>query len=81
VIKNVMGVLPQALEITFEVQRKMSNKKITRKKKKPFQLIVFFFFPLFGPLLLLNLVTFLFISNDLKCYRSVLKVLQIILEL
>jgi hypothetical protein len=44
VIKNVMGVLPQALEITFEVQRKMSNKKITRKKKKAFQLIVFFFF-------------------------------------
>jgi len=34
VIKNVMGVLPQALEITFEVQRKMSNKKITRKTKK-----------------------------------------------
>jgi hypothetical protein len=28
-----MGVLPQALEIIFEVQRKGSNEKITRKKK------------------------------------------------
>jgi hydrogenase maturation factor len=33
---KVMGALPQALEITLEVQRKMSNKEITRKKK-PFQ--------------------------------------------
>jgi hypothetical protein len=62
VIKNVMGVLPQALEITFEVQRKMSNKKITRQKKA-FELIKLFFFPLFGPLLLLNLVTFLFLIH------------------
>jgi hypothetical protein len=28
-----MKVLPQALEIIFEVQRKKSNEKITRKKK------------------------------------------------
>jgi hypothetical protein len=27
-----MGVLPQALEIIFEVQRKKSNEKIVRKK-------------------------------------------------
>jgi len=33
-----MGTLPQALQIIFEVQRKRSNKKITRKKKV-FQLI------------------------------------------
>jgi hypothetical protein len=32
VISNVMGALPQALEIIFEVQRKRSNEKITRKK-------------------------------------------------
>jgi hypothetical protein len=28
-----MGVLPQALEIIFEVQRKRINDKITREKK------------------------------------------------
>jgi hypothetical protein len=32
VIQNVMGVLPQALEIIFEVQRKRSNEKISRRK-------------------------------------------------
>jgi hypothetical protein len=32
-IENVMGVLPQALKIIFEVQRKKSNEKIRRKKK------------------------------------------------
>jgi hypothetical protein len=31
-----MGVLPQALEIAFEMQRKKSNEKITKKKKKSF---------------------------------------------
>jgi hypothetical protein len=34
VILNVMGVQPQTLEIIFEVQRKMSDEKITQKKKK-----------------------------------------------
>jgi hypothetical protein len=29
-----MGVLPEALEIIFEVQRKMINEKITRTKKE-----------------------------------------------
>jgi hypothetical protein len=30
-----MGTLPQALEIIFEVQRKMINEKITRKLRCP----------------------------------------------
>jgi hypothetical protein len=40
-----MTALPRALEIIFEVQRKKSNEKITRKKKT-FQLAKhkFFFF-------------------------------------
>lgn len=29
---NVMGALPQALELIFEVQRKRSNEKLTRRK-------------------------------------------------
>jgi hypothetical protein len=33
-ILNVMGTLPQALEIIFEVQRKRYNKKIRRKEIK-----------------------------------------------
>jgi hypothetical protein len=49
-----MRVLPQALEIIFEVQRKRCNEKITRKKKA-FQLTKFVFFsplwisPIFKP--------------------------------
>jgi hypothetical protein len=48
-----MGMIPQALEIIFEVQRKRNNERIARKKKA-FQLTkcVFFFFLLFEPLLL-----------------------------
>jgi hypothetical protein len=40
-----MGVLTQVLDIIFEVQRKMSNENITRKKKA-FQVTkcVFFLF-------------------------------------
>jgi hypothetical protein len=38
-----MEVLPQALEIIFKVQRKWSNEKITRKKKKLFNLQNVFF--------------------------------------
>ncbi len=30
--KNVMGALLQVLEISFEVQRKMNNEKIKRRK-------------------------------------------------
>jgi hypothetical protein len=39
-----MGVLPQALEIIFEVQRKIINEKITRKKKLSNLQNAFFFF-------------------------------------
>jgi hypothetical protein len=31
-ILNVIGVLPQVQEIVFEVQRKMNNEKIARRK-------------------------------------------------
>jgi len=37
-----MGALPQGLEIIFEVQRKMSNEKITRIFF--LQLIILFYF-------------------------------------
>jgi hypothetical protein len=76
-----MEVLPQALQIIFEVQWKKINEKITRRKKK-FQLPNTFCF--FLPLLLdpsyfetSDLSYFLFILNDLKCYMSATKVLQI----
>jgi len=40
-----MAVLPQALEIIFEVQRKRSNEKIARRKISfSTQKILFFFF-------------------------------------
>jgi hypothetical protein len=56
-----MGTLVQVLEIIFEVQRKMSNEKITiREIVFPTYKTRFFFqFFLFGPLLLSNLITFL----------------------
>jgi hypothetical protein len=72
-----MGVLPQALEIMFEVQMKRSNKRITRGKKKLFNLqnVCAFFFPsLWTPHTLEphNFLKYLlFILDDLKCYRSV----------
>jgi hypothetical protein len=47
VISNVIGALPQALEIFFEVKMKKINEKITPKKKKN-QL---FFFSLWTPLI------------------------------
>jgi hypothetical protein len=56
-----MGVLPQALEIIFEVQRKRSNEKITRREISfPIYKTFFSFFFFFGPLQLSNLITFLF---------------------
>jgi hypothetical protein len=57
-----MGVLPQVLEIIFEVQRKMSNEKIIRREISfPIYKTRFLFpFFLFGPLLFSNLITFLF---------------------
>jgi hypothetical protein len=61
VIKNVMGALLWALEIIFEVQRKRSNEKITRRKISLPTYKTCFFFPLIiGTLLLSNLITFLF---------------------
>jgi len=46
-----MGALPQVLEIIFEVQRKMSNEKITRKEINfpPYKFIFFHFLPLWTP--------------------------------
>jgi hypothetical protein len=42
-----MGVLPQVLKIIFEVQRKMSNEKITRRKMSfPTYKTIFFFLDL-----------------------------------
>jgi hypothetical protein len=60
-----MGVLPQALEIIFEVQRKMINEKISRKKKSfpTYKRRFFFFFLLFGPLLPSNLIAFIFLIH------------------
>jgi hypothetical protein len=46
-----MGVLPQALEIIFALQKKKSNEKITRRKisfptyKKPFFFLFFCLHP------------------------------------
>jgi len=67
-----MGVLPQVLEIIFEVQRKMSKEKITIREINFSNLQKTFFFFLFGSFILSNLLTFffLFILNDLKCYRN-----------
>jgi hypothetical protein len=49
-----MGAQPQALEFIFEMQRKRNNENITRRKIS---------FLLFGPLLLSNLITFLFLIH------------------
>jgi hypothetical protein len=65
-----MGVLPQALEIIFEVQMKRNIEKIARRKISfPTHKTCFFFSVFFGPFLLSKLLTFsvLFINlNDLK---------------
>jgi hypothetical protein len=57
-----MGTLPQALEIIFEVQKKRSNEKITRRKISfpTYKKKIFFFGVFFGPLLLSNLIAFLY---------------------
>jgi hypothetical protein len=67
-----MGALPQALEIIFEVQRKNIDEKVTRKNKNFPTYYKLLFFLLFGSLLLSNLKTFyfLFILNNLKCYKG-----------
>jgi hypothetical protein len=75
VISNVVGILPQALEIVFEMKRKRSNEKITRRRKKKKKLsnlrnTFFSVLLLFGPLLLSKLLTFSFLVHltNLKCY-------------
>jgi len=55
-----MGALPQALEIISQMQRKMINEKITRKKKKLSNLYNMFSFLFFEPFLLSSLITFFF---------------------
>jgi len=72
VIQNVRGVLFQAIEIIFEMQRKRCNEKNNKTKNNLSNLQNMGFFSLFGPLLLSNLIIlfFLFILNDLKCYKS-----------
>ncbi len=56
---NVNGMLSQILIIIFEVQRKMNNTKIM--KREAFQVTKHIFF--FGPFLLSNLITFLFLIH------------------
>jgi hypothetical protein len=61
-------MLPPALEIIFEMERKRNNDKRVRKKKKKktFQLakhVFFFFHLLFGPFLLSKLQTFSFLVH------------------
>jgi hypothetical protein len=89
-----MGVLRQALNIIFQVQRKTSNEKLARRKitfifqltnlQNACSFFLFFVFSLFGPLLLSNLITFKFLIH-LKTIRSDIgtspEVLQIIFEL
>jgi hypothetical protein len=59
-----MGVLPQVLEIIFKMKRKMSNEKITKNKKNfPTYKTCFYLFLSFGPLLLLDLIIFLFLIH------------------
>jgi hypothetical protein len=59
-----MGVLSQALEIIFEVQMKKSNEKIASRQVSFFPIhktrFFFLFFLLFGPFVLLKLLTFSF---------------------
>jgi hypothetical protein len=57
-----MGLLPQVLEIIFEVQWNMNNEKITKRRINfPTYKKRFFFF--LGPLLFSNLIKFLFLIN------------------
>jgi hypothetical protein len=57
-----MGVLPQALEIIFQVQRKRSNEKYNKKKKKLFTLqnTFLFHFSSLETAPILKFITFLF---------------------
>jgi len=61
VIQNDMGVLTQALKIIFQVQRKMNNEKIARRKIS-FSIYKMCFF-LFGTFLLSKFIAFLFLVH------------------
>jgi hypothetical protein len=58
-----MGELSQALEIIFEMQRKKSNEKIEKNKNSFSTYKTSFFSFFFKPLLLSNLITFLFLIH------------------
>jgi hypothetical protein len=68
-----MGALSQAREIILEVQSKMNNEKIARRKINfsTYKTCSFSFFLLFGPSFFQNfkLSHFLFILNDL-CHKN-----------
>jgi hypothetical protein len=65
------GVLTQALEILFEVQRKKINEKTTRRKISfPTYKMHFFIFYFFEPLLLSNVIIYLFIINRFKVLQE-----------
>jgi hypothetical protein len=60
-------MLPQVLEIIFEVQRKMSNEKITRREINfPNYKTRLFIYLFFGPLLFSNLIIFLFFIHFIQ---------------
>jgi len=67
-----MGVLPQALEIIFEVQRRRSNEKNKKRKNNLSNSQNTFFFPsLWTSYFQISLLFyFLFILNDLECYYT-----------
>jgi hypothetical protein len=72
VIQNFVGALRQALEIIFEMQMKRSNEKIIRRKISFPAHEIDFFFPSLHLLIFkaFNFSHFLFILNNLKCYRN-----------
>jgi hypothetical protein len=58
-----MGALPQGLKIIFEMQRKRTHEKVTKRKISFSAYKILFFFLLFEPLLLPILITFLFLIH------------------
>ncbi len=75
-------MLPQVLKFIFEVQMKRSNEKITRKKKKPFQLpncdFVFFGGPFWTPPTFK--ASYFLISCSFKQFTSAIGALPSILQ-
>jgi hypothetical protein len=60
VLHQALEIIFVQLEIIFEMQRKMIKEKLTQKQKS-FSIYKTFFF--FKPLLLSNLMTFLFVIH------------------